>query len=155
MKTKLITTLAITTGLLTACAFAETAPASPAPMPATPVAAAATPDQVIYTAQLPSVADLTRGAAAQGLAINQIAQTARDITITYQLANGQTRTIAYELLAAGNQVPASQVTVAPASVVVVAPAPDVYYYGPYYYGSWYPRVAVRIGGDYRFRGRWR
>ena len=111
----------------------------------------ATTDQIVYAPQLPGVADLIHVAAAQGLTIKQIVQTASEISVSFQLANGQTRTVAYELLLAGNQMPVQTVSPAPrpSPVVVVAPSPDVCYYDPYYYyGPWYPPVSVRLGADF-------
>lgn len=105
------------------------------------------------------MAALTNIAAAQGLTIKQIVQTAREIDVSYQLANGLTRTISYQLLLTANPTPAPAVAAAPAPVVVVAPPPAAYfydYYDPfYYYGPWYGPVAVRVGGEFGFRGRWR
>lgn len=172
MKTTSITALVLTTGLFTAGGFAETAPATPTPAlaateagPAAVAPVVPVPDQIVYAARLPGVEDLTNVAAAQGLAINQIIQTARHITVSYQLANGRTRTVSYQLLPTGDAAsaqvvaqapaPVQVIAQAPAPVVVVAPAPDVYYYDPYYYGAWYPPIAVRIGADFGFRGRWR
>jgi len=157
MNAKLISTLALATSFFAVGAFAETPAAAPAVVPASPSPApvAVTPDQIIYAAQLPTVADLTHAAAVQGLAVNQIVQTASDITVTYRFANGQTRTISYQLLVAGNQSPVQPVVASAAPVVVVAPYTDAYCYGPYYYGPWYPPIAVRIGAGFGFRGHWR
>jgi hypothetical protein len=124
------------------------------PFAAVPVAA--TPDQIVYTPQLPRVVDLTNAAAAQRLTINQIVQTASGITVSYELANGQTRTVSYQLLLAENTTPVQTVIPTSAPVVVVAPLSGVYYYDPYfYYGPWYPPIALRFGANFGFRGRWR
>jgi hypothetical protein len=124
-------------------------------MPVTPATVAPVPDQIIYTAQLPRVIDLTNAAAAQRLAIKQIVQTASEITVSYQFANGQTRTVSYQLLLEGNTAPVRVVAQAPAPVVVVAPSPGAYYYEPYHYcGPWYPPVVVRFGADFGFRRHW-
>ena len=163
MNTKLITTLALATGLLVAGVSAQTASDGSAPAVAAPLA----PDQIIYASQLPGVTSLTNAAAAQGLAIKQIVQSAREVTVSYQLANGQTRTISYQLLptagaqvAQGVPVPASApppvtvvpapvgvptVTVVPAPTVIYTPAVESYYYDPYYSGYWYPPVSVSLG----------
>lgn len=129
------------------------------------VAPAVQPDRIIYSGQLPSVAQLTQTAQAQGLTIATISQTARDVTVTYRLANNSTRTISYQLLP--DSGPATVMPVAPAPVVETAPqtvqvveyAPPptvVYrYYDPYYYDPFYwPRVpvSVNLGFGWTFRG---
>ena len=77
------------TALLSAAALADPAPAS---LP--------TPNAVVYVQQLPSPADLTKSAAAQGLTVSQISQTANQITVVYTTPNGQTNTVAYQPLSA-------------------------------------------------------
>lgn len=129
------------------------------------VAPAVPPDRIIYSGQLPSVAQLTQTAQAQGLTIASISQTARDITVTYRLANNSTRTISYQLLPeAGAPVVAEAAPVvvqtAPTTVEVVEytpPPPTVIYrtYDPYYYDPFYwPRVpvSVNLGIGWTFRG---
>jgi len=143
MKTKFISAIIVAAALATA-AQAQ----SPAAVVASPP-----PDQIVYAAQLPPVASLTAVAAAQSLTIKQIVQTDRDITVTYLLTNGQTRTVSYQLLAnvgqapaviAAKSIPAPEVYAAPTPVYVYTPVRDRYYYDdPYSY--WYPPVAVSLG----------
>ncbi|MFI5356431.1 MAG: hypothetical protein ACHQ4G_03760 [Opitutales bacterium] len=163
MKTKLLLLLALGAGLFGTAALAEdsaTAPtASPASFPAQTMAA----DQVIYAPQLPSIAELTRLAVVQGLTIKQIVQSDRAVSITYQLGNGQTKTLSYQLLSNVATAPAPAAAPAATQVVYVAPGP--YYYDPFYYPYygpyWAAPVAVSIGfgfhggGGYRggFHGR--
>lgn len=142
-----------------------TANASPTVPPANPVVATApaavAPNQIIYTPRLPSVADLTNAAAAQGLAIDRIEQNSAQITVVYRYANGQINTVAYQLLpATGGTATTVQTPSTPPPVVVEAPprviyyegyAPGYYYYGPGY--GWYPPVSVHLGFGYRFGGR--
>lgn len=171
MNTKSVSFLALGAAALFGAAgaiAAETPPAVSAPEPATEsalVAPAIAPDRIIYSGQLPSVAQLTQTAQAQGLTIATISQTARDITVTYRLANNTTRTISYQLLPESQPtavVPVSSAPVvetAPATVQVVeyAPPPTVVYryYDPYYYDPFYwPRVpvSVNLGFGWTFRG---
>ncbi len=147
MKTINLTALALATGLLTTGAFAQNAltlPTTPAPTVATDPQPA--PFQTVYAPQLPSVAELTKVAAAQGLAIKQIIQSARELSVTYQSTDGQTKTVSYQLLANAGVNPVA--APAPAEVYMTPP-PTAYYYDPYYPyyypGYWYPPVAFRIG----------
>jgi len=149
-------------------AFAAETPSAAAVPAAEPaiVAPAVPADRIIYAGQLPSVAQLTQTAQAQGLAIAAIVQTARDITVTYRLTNNTTRTISYQLLPEAQPtavMPASTAPVvetAPTTVQVVEYAPPprtvVYrYYDPYYYDPFYwPRVpvSVNLGFGWTFRG---
>lgn len=171
MNTKSVSFLALGAAALigAASALAADTPAA-APSPATVVtepeivAPAVVPDRIIYSGQLPSVAQLTQTAQAQGLTIAAISQTARDITVTYRLANSSTRTISYQLLPdagapAVAEVAPTVVQSAPTTVQVVeyAPPPTVIYrtYDPYYYDPFYwPRVpvSVNLGFGWNFHG---
>lgn len=168
MNTKSVSIFALGAAALVGAASACAADApSAAPSSGEPeiVAPAVPPDRIIYSGQLPSVAQLTQTAQAQGLTIANISQTARDITVTYRLANNSTRTISYQLLpdagAAVMTEPAPTVVQsAPATVQVVEytpPPPTVIYrtYDPYYYDPFYwPRVpvSVNLGFGWGFRG---
>ncbi len=134
MKTR-ITLLLIVGGFLATAAFPETASVTPAPA------------LVVYAPQLPSVVELTRVAAAQGLTIRQIDQTAREVTCIYLTSDGQTKTVLYQLLpnAGSSQV----VTTAPTFVYAV-PAAPVYCFDPLYPAYWYPSVSIRLA--YGFHG---
>jgi hypothetical protein len=169
MKTKLITTLILGAAFLAEGALAQTAPATPTSAPAVAVPttpAPLAPSQIIYAPRLPSVAELTNAAAAQKITVQKIEQTTSQITVVYQYANGQTNTVAYQLLPAANAAAPAAVETAPPSSVVYAPPPRVVYYdsyGPDYYPTyWYPPVSFRLGfgfhgGGFGFRGhgRWR
>ncbi len=154
-------------------------PASPAPgVPATSVATPSTAasvesalssdtspptrvSQTVYTPQLPSPADLTSAAAAQGLTVERIVQTSTQLIAFYRNASGQAVTVAYQSLPpAGVAAPTSTSTAPAPRVVVVSPppavvyetAPRVIYYepSPYYYpGIWYPPVSFSFGLGYR------
>src|SRR5882757_9523061 len=80
MKTKLIPVLIFAAGLLgTALAAEPESAASPAvPAPA--------PDRTIFAPRLPSPAELTDIAAAQGQSIERIEQTASQVTVTTKTA---------------------------------------------------------------------
>ena len=168
MKTTLITSVLFSAACLAGGARAQVVQAA-APAPAVPTVAPANalvPNQTVYAPRLPSANELTNIAAAQGLAVERIEQTASQVTVVYRSANGQTTTVAYLLLpgAAGNSAPtATQTTPPPA--VVYADAPRVVYYdgygpGYYYPGYWYPPVSIGLGFGFRgggFRGgfhRW-
>jgi hypothetical protein len=155
MKTnKCIATAILSAALLGTAAFAQSSPS-----------AAPAPNEVVYVPTLPSVADLTKAAAAQNVTVQQINQTSGQITVVYKYANGQVTTVAYQPLSAAENsaltapaVAAADVpaTAAPATVVyTTAPA---YYYAPYpyYYGwGWYPPVSIGLGFGFRgggFRG---
>ena len=145
MKTQNITALIITAGLLTTAAWADNAPAAPASASTALTAQPAAPDQTIYAPQLPNVAELTNAATAQGLTIKQITQSAHDLRITYQTADGQILVVLYRLLpdAGANLAQAA----APTVVYAVTPSPVYYFYDPYdpYYSTvLYPPVSVRL-----------
>lgn len=120
--------------------------------------------QTVYTPQLPSAADLTNAAAAQGFTVERIVQTSNQVIAFYRDANGQATTVAYQSLPpTGNVVaPApAQVTVAQLPrVVVTAPPPVVYEAAPsvvyyeryptyYYPRTYYPPVSLNLGFGYR------
>jgi hypothetical protein len=160
MKTKIIAVFLFGAAFLTEGALAQTAtltsmPTTPAPVVVT--AATPAPSQVIYSPRLPSPAELTNAAAAQGITVQKIDQTSSQITVVYQYANGQTTTVAYQLLPAAGTTPTqTYVESAPPPTVVYAPPPQVVYYesyGPRYYPAfWYPPVSLRLGFGYGFRG---
>jgi len=153
MKTRLTTVLVLTAGLLALGARAQTP--TPAPEPATEPAAV--PSRIIYAPRLPSPAELTSVATAQGLSIERIDQTAAQIIATYKAANGQLTTVSYQLLpnaatpAVGPAATTTTVvaTTTPAPTVVYAqPAPAYYpyvYADPYYPWGFYGPVAVSLG----------
>ena len=167
MKTKLFPVFVLAAGFITLGARAQVAqvstPTSPAPAVETLIAPTAS--QFVYSPRLPSAAELTNVAAAQGLAIDKIVQSASQMTVVYRSANGQTNTVAYLLLPAAG----SAVTTSPATTVVTTTAPATrvvyadpayapgYYYDPYYYPSyygspWYGPVGVSIGWGFGFHG---
>ena len=143
MKTKFFAILAIAAGLVVLGARAQT------PAPATDSVAAPQASQYVYAPRLPSVAELSNAAGAQGLTIDKVIQTASQMTVVYRSSNGQTNTVAYMLLpAAGSTSATSTVAVAtttpPPTVVYAAPAPaPVYYYDPFYYPSYMPVPGIR------------
>jgi hypothetical protein len=156
-------------------AFAQDVP--PAPSPSTEAAPVATEmpraDRVVYSGQLPSVAQLTQTAKAQGLTVSSITQTASEVAVTYRLQDNSTRTVSYQLLptnadgtAAVEPPPghvAVAVTPAPAPVQVVQlvePPPtvvyryryaDPFYYDPFYWG---PRAPVSVHLGFGFGGHY-
>lgn len=178
MKLKLFSLLAVAAGFLALGARAQVAtPTTPAP--AVDVSATPQPNQLVYAPRLPSATELTNVAAAQGLTIDKMVQTASQMTVVYRTANGQTNTVAYVLLpGAGATAAAPSVAPAPAGnvvvgtttpTVVVAPTPapqvvyttpapaPVYYYDPFFYPTyysypWYSPVSVSVGFGYHWGG---
>ena len=133
------------------------------------------PNQIVYRAALPSAQEVTNAAAAQGLAVEQISQTANQVVAVYKTKNGQTMTVAYAVLpAAGGVSPqysgttaaveyapaGTVVSTAPTTTTTVVYTDPTYYdpvYSPWYYGyGWgYPGVAIGIGlGGYYYHGHY-
>ncbi len=135
------------------------------------------PNRIIYGPRLPSAQELSNAAAAQGLSIDRLEQNSDRVTVVYRSNNGQTNTVAYEVLPAANGSGTGGVTTGaitpsgtaiatttPAPVVVGSSAPTVVYqsspsvvyydspiYDPWYY---YPPVAVGIGFGYYHGWGW-
>lgn len=176
MKTSLgLFSVCAAVGLIGPAAQAQTpaavaVPTTPAPAVAVPVAATASlgatarpaADRVISVPRLPTAAELTDIARAQGVTIEQIDQTASDVIIVYRFSDGRTSTVAYQLLAAA-ATPAGAVTgrTAP-TVVYYEPVPEVrrvyyttsapvVYFDPFYY-PWYGPVRVNLGFHWSSRG---
>ncbi len=117
MRTKLLPAFILAAGCLALAASAQT----PAPAAATEVTASPAPSRVIYAPRLPSVPELMNVAAAQGLAVERVDQTANQITVTYK-SGSQLSTVVYNLLpAAGSTATTTQVAAA-APVQVATPA---------------------------------
>src|SRR5882724_10866075 len=112
MKTTIVTVLVLAVSFLTTAAMAETLSSSS-------VSVQMAPSQIIYTPQLPSVPELTKAAATQGLTIKQIVQSPRDLNVVYQSAQGQINTVVYQLLADAGSSPVQ--ATAPTAVQVTAP----------------------------------
>lgn len=168
MKSRLVLSLLLPVGLLTAGAHAQgTAVATPAtPAPAVAPAPAPAPSRIVYTPRLPSPNELISVAAAQGLAVDRIEQSANQIVVTYKDNAGQPTVVSYQLLATAANAPTVATPATPAPAVAVAPAAPVVYVEPYpyvyadpYYYPWpyYSPVAVSVGfgfypGHVHFRG---
>jgi hypothetical protein len=124
--------------------------------------AAPAPSQVIYSPRLPTAAELTSIATAQGLSVQQITETSAQITAVYKNNAGTLTTIAYQLLPTGNVPATAAAVVAPSAppTVVYETSPRVVYYrsyDPYYYDPFWPRyyppVSLSLGFGY-YRGGW-
>jgi hypothetical protein len=152
----------LATALFGTAAFAQNTVSVSAPT------SSPTPNEVVYVPTLPSVADLTKAATAQGITVEQINQTSSQITAVYKYANGQVSTVAYQPLSAAEAsaipmptTPAPAVgTVAPATTVVYQTAGPGYYYDyPYPYGyygyGWYPPVSIGLGFGFHGGGGFR
>ena len=175
MKTKFITVVCLVAGGLLSAGSAQTTAAPTVPdaptAPAAPVADAAptlgqgtvksAANQVVYAAHLPSVQELTDAAAARGTNLTRVEQSDSQIVATYQLSNGQTQTVVYQILpAAGKSGSATLMTTPPPAVVYVPRSRVVYYdvypaYDPWY---WNPPVSLSFGfgfyGGHRFGGHY-
>jgi len=120
-------------------------------------AVAPMPNQVIYSPRLPSPAELTSAAAAQGVSVEQVTQTASQVTVIYRNNAGQLNTVAYQLLPTNGAPATTVVAPSPAPTVVYQSAPSVVYYesyGPYWPRYYYPPVSLSLGfGYYRGWGR--
>jgi len=145
-------------------------------------AAPQAPSEVIYLPQLPTAADLSRAAAAQGQTVTRIEQGNGGVTASYTNASGQTMVVSYQLLPNGASVapgaPPPPATGGPApaygqdqnQVVVTqptSPAPTVVYndasaYNPYAYdyypaygySPWYPAIGLGIGWGWGYNYGW-
>jgi hypothetical protein len=118
--------------------------------------------QIVYTPQLPSAADLTNAASAQGLTVERIVQTSNQVIAFYRNANGQTSNVAYQSLPPAGAPAATTpnvVVTSPPPTVVTSPPPSVIYetaprvvyydYPSYYYPRvWYPPVSFSFGLGY-------
>src|SRR4051812_8280061 len=130
------------------------------PPPSTPVAApASTPvDGLIHVQKLPTSAQLTADAEAEGMTVTRMDQYSDRIIVTYRYASGNTRTFAYTTTlpenpeTTTNSAPATTVSTAPApnyTVVYSEPAP-VYYYPRYSYDPYWPSTSLAIGLGFGF-----
>lgn len=145
------------------------APQEPAPavMPAPAAHAANTAPtnitQIVHTPQLPSAAEITNAAAAQGLTVERIVQTSNQVIAFYRHASGETSNVAYQSLppagTSTNPAAPNVVVTSPPNVVVASPPPTVVYqqaprvvyydYPSYYYPRvWYPPVSFSFGLGY-------
>ncbi len=163
MKSTVLLPAALLVAALTGLpALAQEMTPAPAPVAPPPAAPAARPmvDGLVYVAQLPTPAQLMKEAAAEGITISRLEQTAGRILVTYQYANGTTRIYAYLPLAADGTVPAGTPalvasTTTPPAVVYAEPE-RVYYYPPryarYYDPAWdfWAPLAIGVGLGWGF-----
>jgi hypothetical protein len=136
MKTNLFfAAVVLSTAFLATGAVAQTSDqTTPPAATATTVSPTPAPNVIIYIPQLPNPTELANAAAAQGLAIEKIVQTSAQIIVVYKYANGQTNTVAYQLLPA---------------------AGAAYYDDPYYSmwpWPWFAPVSFRVGIGYTYHG---
>ena len=101
-------------------------PTTPAPVLSPETNPAPDPNQIVYTPRLPSVADLSNAATAQGLTVDRMEQSATQIVAVYRNASGQTNTVAYQTLPPTTAVTAATTSQPP--TVIYEPAPRVVYY---------------------------
>jgi hypothetical protein len=156
----------LSTAFLASGAVAQTSDQTPPPAATATVASPTpAPNTIIYIPQLPNPTELANAAAAQGLVIEKIVQTSAQIIVVYKYANGQTNTVAYQLLPVAGTAPATTTTVVPATATTIVPATTAtivyaspspaYYYDPYPYYSpwpWFAPVAFSVGIGYH--GGW-
>lgn len=158
MKTKFFPVFVLAAGFITLGARAQV-PTPTTPAPAIETLSVPQANQLVYAPRLPSAAELTNVAAAQGLTIDKIVQTTNQMTVVYRSANGQINTVAYLLLPAAGVGPTTvaATTAAPRVVYAYADSAPAYYYDPYYYpsyygGPWYGPVSLGIGWGIGFHG---
>jgi hypothetical protein len=126
-------------------------PSTPAPTIASAPAPIRAPNQIVYTQRLPSPAELTNAAAAQGLAVERIEQSPTQVLATYRTASGQTNVVSYQTLPPAGTDSSNYVTTVPATpptVIYERPEPRVVYYydDPIYFPRvWYPPVSLSLG----------
>lgn len=126
---------------------------SPAEGPGTLTAAAVQPT-LVCVPQLPGAVELVKAAAAQGMTVVKIEQTAEQVTAVYKMPDGRQMTVIYQPLPEEERAPAATTT-----VVYSRPAPVYYptYYPTYYAGygwPWYSPVALSIGLGFGYH-HWR
>jgi hypothetical protein len=172
MQTKILSILfvaaAVSTGLRAQNASEPSAPtqapapqavvATSAPAPQTvaqPTQEAPAPSQIIYSPRLPSAAELTSVATAQGQTVQQITQTSNQVTAIYRNSNGALTTVAYQLLPTSGTQPTTIAVASPAPTVIYEEAPRTVYYRSYdpYWPSYYPPVSLSLGFGY-YHGGW-
>ena len=131
-------------------------PPPPPPQAATPTTTPVQVDGLIHVQEMPTSAQLTRDAEAEGMTITRMEQLSDRTIVTYRYASGNTRTFAYTQTLPTDpdkEIAAPTQTVIGSSqpsytVVYTEPAPVYYYpryvrsYDPYYYG---PRTSLSIG----------
>jgi hypothetical protein len=141
-------------GFMTALATA--ALAQTAPTASAPAVPASVPATMVYVPQLPSATELVKAAAAQGMAVDKIEQSANQVVAVYKLSNGQEYTVVYQPLppeeAAAPATAATTTTVAYAAPYGYAYYPGYYY--PGYYWPYYPPVAIGLGFGWGWYGGW-
>jgi hypothetical protein len=196
MKTKIFSSLALMLVFVTPAVLAQNAPADDADSAnetatanatttandttenattandtATAATPAPAPNQTIYVPRLPSAQELSDAAGTQqGVAIDRIEQTDSKVTVVYKFSNGQTNTVAYQVLPTANAVPANGapatagqtttrvVTTTPPPTIVYRTAPRVVYYDDPYYpysyypGYYWPPVSLSLGLGYVWHG---
>lgn len=123
--------------------------AAPTPAP-TPV------DGLIHVQELPTTAQLTKDAEAEGMAITRMEQSTDRIVVTYRYASGNTRTFAYTTVlpedpdtVVGAPPPAPASESSPHYTVIYSEPPPVYYtpryYSPRYYDPFGPSLSIGLG----------
>lgn len=150
-------------GNLSAQQATAESPSAPAAQPEAARAPVSPPlNQIVYSPQLPTAQDLSNAAAAQGLTIDRIEQTATQVTVVYKTQNGLTTTVSYQLVPRATGTASTLVLpTTPAPAIIYSDSPRVVYrydpyyaYDPFYYSPWYPypRISLGIGFGYGFRG---
>jgi hypothetical protein len=137
-------------------------------------------DGLIHVQKLPTPAQITADAEAEGMSVTRMEQQSDRIIVSYRYASGNTRTFAYTTVLPSNpetEIGASTVTSAPPppspnyTVIYSEPAPVYYYPRSYYYNPYWPTTSFSLGlgfgrsyGGYgrygygprsSYRGHWR
>jgi hypothetical protein len=135
---------------------APTVTANPPPSSSAAAPSSTPVDGLIHVQKLPTSAQLTADAEAEGMTVTRMEQYSDRIIVTYRYASGNTRTFAYTTALPENPETTTSsttrvVTTVPApapnyTVIYSEPAP-VYYYPRYYssYDPYWPRTSLSIG----------
>lgn len=142
----------------------KSSPPPPAPTAAAPEQSQTPVDGLIYVQKLPSSAQLTADAEAEGMVVTRMEQFSDRVIVTYRYSSGNTRTFAYTtvLPESGDttvgSAPSAPPTPAPNYTVVYTEPAPVYYYPRYttrYYDPYWPSTSLSIGlGFGRTWGSW-
>lgn len=128
------------------------APSSSSQVAAEPARESVPVDGLIHVQQLPTTAQLTKDAEAEGMTITRMEQSADRIVVTYRYASGNERTFAYTTVLPvdpASEIAAPRVVAAPPPTVIYRESPRVIYesyprYVTRYYDPW-PTFSIGLG----------
>jgi hypothetical protein len=134
---------------------APTVTANPPPPPPSSARESTPVDGLIHVQKLPTTAQLTADAEAEGMSVMRMQQLPDRIIVTYRYASGNTRTFAYTTTlpedpetATNNAPAAAPVASSSPNYTVIYSEPAPVYYSPRYvpaYDPYWPTTSVSIG----------